>query len=182
MGFLVGERIKLVKFGSEHITDEYLCWLNTSEVNRYLCVGRLPICRDEIKIPSDDKNLRFAIVAHNLLKDGTVGLGGPRYIGTLSLHNIDWICRKGEVGYMIGNQKYWGSGIATEAIGLITDYGFRRLNLNKMYAGVVDGNGGSSGALVKNGYIKYATIPQEYFLEDKYLDVSMYYKLQAWHK
>jgi RimJ/RimL family protein N-acetyltransferase len=81
---------------------------------------------------------------------------------------------------MIGNKQYWGKGIATEIVGLVSNYGFNRLNLNKLYAGVVDGNVGSSKALLNNGYKQYATVPQEYYLEGKILDVSMYYKLQSW--
>lgn len=178
--YLIGERIKLVKFTERYITASYLSWLNDHRVNRYLFVGRFPITKEEIVVPSDNTNLRFAMLSR-LEADGSLGDDYLNYIGTLSLHNIDWITRRGEIGYMIGESSCWGRGISTEAVSLITDYGFNRLNLNKITAGVTAGNEGSVKVLLKNGYKQYATEPQEYYLEGKYLDVERFYKLQEWH-
>lgn len=177
MDFLIGNKVKLIKFTKENVTDEYIGWLNDPEVNKYLCTGRFPVTKDDICIYSGEKNFLFAIMARSFVC-GDESDEYNDYIGTISLHNIDWITRKGEVGYMIGNKKYWGKGIATEIIGLITEYGFNRLNLNKLYAGVVEGNAGSEKALQNNGFKHYACVPQEYFLNGKYLDVNMYYKIQ----
>lgn len=173
MSFLVGKSIRLVKFTDRHITPEYLGWLNNHEVNRYLCTGRLPVTKDSVFAPKNDKDLLFAIMAEPPPEYTQI----LNYIGTASLHKIDWIDRKGEIGYMIGNQDYWGQGVATELIGLLTSYGFNRLNLNKITAGVVDGNVGSAKALEKNGFKKYCTDPQDYFLEGQYLDTHRFYKL-----
>ncbi len=168
MDFLRSDRIILSKFTKDNITEEYLGWLNDPQVNRYLCTGRFPVVREDIGFYTGEKNFLFSVNVDNT------------YIGTISLHNIDWIVRKGEVGYMLGNKNYWGKGVATEIVQLVTNYGFNRLNLNKLYAGVVDGNVGSSKALLKNGYKEYARVPQEYYLNGKLLDTTMYYKLQEW--
>lgn len=182
--YLVGPRIKLVKFTDRYITTPYLGWLNNHKVNRYLCTGRLAVANGDVNVPAGDKNLLYAILS-KLREDSGNKLwesdAYDNYIGTISLHDIDWIARRGEVGYMIGEQSHWGIGIATEAIGLVADHGFNRLNLNKITAGVVDGNVGSIKALEKNGFKQYGTNPQDYYLEGKYLDVHRFYKLQAWH-
>lgn len=184
--YLVGPRIKLVKFTDCHITDQYIEWLNSHTINRYLYVGRLPISKDEINIKEGDKDLVFAVLS-NIKLDSEAGTlvelnEYQEYIGTVSLHRIDWISRRGEIGYMIGSSAHWGIGMATEVVEIITNYGFSRLNLNKITASVVDYNIGSEKVLTKNGYNKYCTSPQEYYLEGKYLDVSCFYKLQEWHK
>ena len=44
-----------------------------------------------------------------------------------------------EIGYWIGEQ-YWGKGITTKAIELITKYGFEDLALERLHAGVFDFN------------------------------------------
>jgi len=182
MGFLIGNKVRLVKFTRDNVTKEYLEWLNDPEINRYLCTGRFPVVIDDITIYAGEKNFLFAIMANGIALDKVEDSKEfNKYIGTLSLHNIDWISRKGEIGYMIGNKSYWGKGVATEIVSLITDYGFMRINLNKLYAGVVIGNVGSEKALLSNGYKNYASIPQEYFLEGRFLDANMYYKLQSWH-
>ena len=183
--YLVGPRVKLLKFTDRHITHPYINWLNDSKVNRFLHTGRLPISKDELYAPEGDSDLLFAMMS-NLIKDDSGRLiksnEYQNYIGTVSLHDIDWISRNGKVGYMIGDSNHWNIGIATEVVGLVTDYAFNRLNLNKIVAGVVDGNTGSEKVLLKNGYKKYCTEPQEYYLEGKYLDTDRFYKLQEWHK
>ena len=181
--YLTGERIRLVKFADRHITPAYIAWLNDQEVNRYLCTGRMPVSKDEMVAPKDEKNLMFAIMS-NLLP----GVGGnyetsgayQNYVGTCSLHSISNIDRRAEIGYMIGDKSHWGIGIATELVGLLAEYGFGRLNMNKLTAGVVKGNIGSVKALEKNGFKQYCTNPQDYFLDGAYLDAERFYKLQGW--
>jgi len=173
--YLTGDKVSLSKFTERFVTFEYLDWLNNHQVNRYLCTGRLPVTKEDVFAPKNDKDLLFAVTAipppeYTPTRD---------YIGTASLHKIDWIDRKGEVGYMVGNQDYWGKGVATEIIRLLTEYGFNRLNLNKITAGVVDGNIGSMRALEKNGFKKYGIDPQDYYLEGQYLDTHKFYKLRG---
>jgi RimJ/RimL family protein N-acetyltransferase len=183
MDYLKGEKIRLVKFTDKFITAEYVSWLNDHTINRYLCTGRLPVTTKDMYAPDDDSNLMFAIMSNVGIDSGGqrfVDRDYVHYIGTLSLHDINWIDRRGEVGYLVGSKKHWGLGVATEAIGLVTDYAFNRLNLNKVSAGVVEGNTGSSRALEKNGYKQCYTIPQDYFLEGKFLDGVVFYKLQEW--
>ena len=181
--YLVGPRVKLVKFTDRHITAPYIGWLNNHKVNRYLCTGRLPVANSDVNVPAGDKNLLYAMLSKLRLDSGDkiwASDNYDNYIGTISLHDIDWIARRGEVGYMIGEQSHWGIGIATEIIGLVANHGFNRLNLNKITAGVVDGNTGSIKALEKNGFKQYGTNPQDYYLEGKYLDVHRFYKLREW--
>ena len=168
---LVGEQVSLLKFTNKFIIPEYISWLNDFEVNKYLCTGRFPVSKDDIIMQDNKRDFMFAIMDKEDFK----------YIGTISLHGVDWISRKGEVGYMIGDKKYWGKGIASDAVGLVIDYGFRRLNLNKIIAGVVDGNKGSVKVLEKNGFNRYAINPQEYWLNGEYLDNHMFVKFQIDH-
>jgi len=171
MKYLVGQKIKLEKFCDKHITDEYISWLNDSEVNRYLCVGRIPVSKSDVSVPSGDKDIRFAIIAKR-----------KKYIGTISLHKIDWIDRRGEIGYIIGDKSFWGKGVASEAISLVTAYGINRLGLNKIVAGVIEGNTGSMKVLEKNGYKEHAIEYQEYWLEGKFLDLHKFYILAEWRQ
>ncbi|MFD2563801.1 GNAT family N-acetyltransferase [Aquimarina rubra] len=60
--------------------------------------------------------------------------------------------RSAEIGYWIG-EPYWGKGIATKAVELITRYGFEKLNLIRIYAGIFENNIASMKILEKNGYI-----------------------------
>ncbi len=141
--YLVGDRIKLVKFTDRYITNSYIGWLNNHNVTRYMNTGRAPVANGDMLVPSGDKTFLFAMLS-KLVPDSNTGMVATNsftnYIGTISLHDIDWIARRAELGYMIGEQSHWGIGIATEAVGLITNWGFNRINLNKITAGVVRGN------------------------------------------
>lgn len=58
-----------------------------------------------------------------------------------------------EIGYWIG-EPYWNKGIATEAVKLITDYGFNELDLVRIHTGVFEYNTSSMKVLEKCGYKK----------------------------
>jgi RimJ/RimL family protein N-acetyltransferase len=178
MNYLVGQKIKLVKFTEKFVTDEYIGWLNDHEISRYLYTGRIPITKEEIIIPSGDNNLRFAILAKDIDIFGEISGEYHNYVGTISLSKIDWICHNGEIGYMLCKE-YWGHGIASEAVSLISDYAFNRLNLHKVEAGVIEGNIGSIKVLEKNGFKEYGRIPDDYYLEGKYHNVIRFYRVNV---
>lgn len=56
-----------------------------------------------------------------------------------------------ELGYWIG-EPYWGLGIATRAVELITSYGFNKLGLIRIYSGVFEFNAASQRVLEKSGF------------------------------
>ena len=60
-----------------------------------------------------------------------------------------------EVGYWLG-EPYWGRGIATEALSLVTAYAFDRLNLLRMFAVPFADNPASARVLEKAGYEREA--------------------------
>lgn len=186
MTYLDGKEIKLTKFTDRFITPKYIDWLNNQDVNKFMCTGRIPISKEEVGNRNDHCNIMFAIMTHIVVEDDdgiellAAGDSFSQFIGTISINAIDWINRKGEIGYMIGDKRYWGAGLATETVGLVTDYALNRLNLHKVEAGVVAGNKGSIKVLEKNGFKEYAVIPEDYYLEGKYYDVHRFYRLQEW--
>lgn len=58
--------------------------------------------------------------------------------------------RRAELGYWIG-VPYWNRGFATEAARAVTDYGFRDLDLHRIYATVFPKNPASARVLEKIG-------------------------------
>jgi len=75
-----------------------------------------------------------------------------RAAGSISLlFQTDISRRSAEVGYWLG-RACWGRGIATAAVGALSDYGFARFDLARLYATVFAGNGASARVLEKCGY------------------------------
>ena len=74
------------------------------------------------------------------------------YVGNIGLHKQDDVYRKtAELGYFIGEQ-YWNRGITPRAVNLICEYGFRELDVIKIYSGVFSFNTASQRVLEKCGF------------------------------
>lgn len=99
------------------------------------------------------------------------------FVGIISLHLEDDVFRfNAEIGYWIG-EMYWGKGIGTKAIELMTAFGFKELKLNRIYAQVFENNIGSMIILERNGYLKEGILRQAIFKEGKFLSNIIYGKL-----
>ena len=81
-----------------------------------------------------------------------------------------------EMGYFIG-EAYWGSGIATEAVRLLTQYICTLPNMVRIQAKVFSGNLASTRVLEKNGFILEATHQQAVYKNDQLLDEQIWVKL-----
>jgi RimJ/RimL family protein N-acetyltransferase len=57
-----------------------------------------------------------------------------------------------EIGYWLG-ESYWGRGIVTEALSLVTDYAFTHMNILRLFALPFADNVASARVLDKAGYV-----------------------------
>ncbi len=97
--------------------------------------------------------------------------------GVISLMLQDDMYRKSaEIGYWLG-EPYWGKGITTNAVGQITKYGFEKLNLIRIYAGVIEYNTASMSVLEKSGFKKEGIFRKAIVKNDKIWDEHRYYIL-----
>jgi len=82
-----------------------------------------------------------------------------------------------EIGYWIG-EEFWGQGIATKAVALITDYGFQELDLIRLYAGIFDYNKASMQVLEKNGFVMEGISRNAIIKNNRVCDEHRYAKLK----
>ena len=61
-------------------------------------------------------------------------------IGRCGLHNWNVEHKRAEIGYVIDDENYKRKGFMTEAISAILNYGFKKMNLNRIEALVGIGN------------------------------------------
>jgi len=79
---------------------------------------------------------------------------GGEAVGGISLHTGSDIERIGaEMGYWVG-EEFWGRGIATAAIKLVTDFAFTNRGLVRVFAIPFTTNVGSIRALEKAGFAR----------------------------
>jgi RimJ/RimL family protein N-acetyltransferase len=90
-----------------------------------------------------------------------------KFVGTISVKNIDLVNKKAYLGYWIGEQ-YWGRGIATECLKLIIDYAFSaELGLKQLCAYVFPENKASMRVLEKNGMNKIGEVNEYHKLSGR---------------
>jgi len=98
--------------------------------------------------------------------------------GIIGLTVLKDIYRKtAEIGFWLG-EEFWGKGIATKAIDLISKYGFEDLRLERIQAAVFDFNVASMKALEKNGYKKEGIFRNSVIKNNKICDEHKYAKLK----
>jgi len=100
-----------------------------------------------------------------------------RAVGTIGLHHLE-SRHKAELGYWLGRD-YWGQGIVTEAVELVTHYAFSTLHLRRVYAYVFPFNGGSQRVLEKAGYVREGLLRKNVNKKGKILDEIVYAKIRS---
>ena len=78
-----------------------------------------------------------------------------------------------EIGYWLG-EPFWGKGIATKAVNLLTEYGFTELGLIRIYTGVFDFNKPSQRVLEKAGFKLECIFEKSIIKNDKICDEYRY--------
>lgn len=131
--YLVGEYVYLraPDLEMDILEGAWPYWFNDKESTKYLEQGRFP---NTVK-----KQVDFLMGLEN---DPTRALlciidkSNDKHVGVISFRNIDYFNRKAEISIVIGEKRYPAAG-PLEAFALMTEYGFDRLNLQKIYAGHV---------------------------------------------
>lgn len=93
-----------------------------------------------------------------------------KHIGNIKLGPINKDHRFAHVGFLIGEREFWGRGIATEAVEIVTRYAFETLKLHKVLAGCYANNEASLRVFKKNGFKKEGTQVAQWFYQGKYVD------------
>lgn len=84
---------------------------------------------------------------------------------------------KASFGYWLG-RKYWNRGIMTEAVGLTTEYGFKKLKLKRIYALVYPFNKPSMKVLEKNKFKCEGILKKEVKKKGKFIDAHLFAKVR----
>lgn len=161
----VGERIYFEELNDEHLSQDYIDWMQDRDVLQYLTGSEGGYNAKELK--------EYVIQMNGSSADHLFGIflkEGNIHIGNIKIGNIDPMHKFGDLGLVIGNKNMWGKGYATEAIGLATKYAFSELKLNKLIAGMISQNIASVNAFIKVGYRNVGILKKQCLLNGKYVD------------
>jgi RimJ/RimL family protein N-acetyltransferase len=94
-------------------------------------------------------------------------------IGTCTLFRIDPRHRHAEIGYALRSD-HWGRGIASEAVALVLDWAFRRLDLQRVEADIDPRYDGSRQLLARLGFSSEGVMRQRFFVGDEATDSEIF--------
>jgi|SaaInlStandDraft_5_1057022.scaffolds.fasta_scaffold03122_4 [ribosomal protein S5]-alanine N-acetyltransferase len=142
-------RLLLKELSLDDITDRYISWLNDPVVNQFL---ESRFVKHTYK--SNQKFIKEIDQDPYTVLFGIFDKKNMKHIGNIKISssNKDRLHRRASIGFIIGEKSEWGKGYATEAIRVVTKYGFDNLNAIKIYAGCRESNIGSKKAMEKAGY------------------------------
>jgi RimJ/RimL family protein N-acetyltransferase len=163
--FIEGDNIYLREVNESDVGDNYYNWLNDPEINQYLETRYFPNSKTNIlqfvkNMDGLSGEILFAICERQT----------DKHIGNIKLGPINWIHRYADISLLIGDKDYWGKGIATESIRLVTEFGFYTLNLHKLKAGCYENNIGSMKAFEKVGFLREGLLKKLWMVNGTFQD------------
>jgi ribosomal-protein-alanine N-acetyltransferase len=170
---------KIIRISSDHFpliylqeispldaSDVYVKWLNDPEVNQYL----------EIRFDQQNLESISTFIANMIANENehlfTVRLKkNDKHIGNIKIGAINNHHNVGGVSLFIGDKKYWGKGISSQAIQLISRYSFEKLGLRKLSAGAYEPNIGCIKSFLNSGYIYDGILAGHYTFNNQPCDL-----------
>lgn len=91
-------------------------------------------------------------------------------LGHVGLYNIDYRVRSAEFAILIGEKKAWGAGLGKEVTSHVIQWGFKYLNLNRIYLSALANNERALRMYLSIGFKEEGRLRQAQFKNGRYLD------------
>lgn len=101
-----------------------------------------------------------------------------RYAGNISLHKVDWLNRRAEIGYWIGRE-FEGRGIVTDACRAVIRHALAELELNRVEIRCVTANIKSKAIPLRLGFTLDGILRQAELVREQYADLEVYSMLRS---
>jgi RimJ/RimL family protein N-acetyltransferase len=121
-----GKKIYLTELDRAN-AETIRAWLNDPEVHRYLLVGHIPLTREQ-----EERYYDAQAASSNTFNFEIHVAADGRYIGNVSLEDVDLLHRHGEIGLVIGAKEDWGKGYGADAIVTCLEFAFLTLGLHSV--------------------------------------------------
>lgn len=156
-------KLNLKILQEDDVTDAYVRWYSNSEVIRF----------------SDNQYRKFTLegqckYVNACLTDADIDLYGvfdtDLHIGNIVINGVESFHKRAEISYVIGATSYWGKGVGFFAVASIVELAKSKYNLNKLTAGLAEGNVGSQKILERNGFYLEGQRLNHLFYNGEYLN------------
>ncbi len=127
------------------VSEKYVNWFSNEEVVQF----------------SDNQYRKFTLegqfqYVRSCIENNSLDLygifDGAEHIGNICIHGLTSPHKRAELTYVVGDTDYWGKGVGTFAVAEIIKKARNEYGLERLYAGLANGNIGSRRVLEKNGF------------------------------
>lgn len=146
-------------------TDMILKWRNSDFVRRYYIYQ--PIITKEEHL----NYFRNKCETENILQFIMINKSDNTPFGCVYLKDVKDENQKAEYGIFIGDEKYVGKGLGSEACKTVTEFGFEELKLHKVYLRVIESNERAIGSYKNAGYEVEGTFKDDVIINGKFVSV-----------
>jgi len=160
-----GKKYNLTPFTVKDISEEYISWLNNPNVNKFLEVRH---CKQTLKTATEYVTGFYETREKYIWGIYTLE---DKLIGTISLYDIDYFHKVAELGMMIGDTNYWGKSASDESLGLVINFAFSNLGLNRVIGGSYSTNMGMNFTYKKLGFSLEGVLRKNFLsINEEYVD------------
>lgn len=142
----------------------YTMAIMRQDTTKYMLTGSYPMRWIDTKAVWDKERAAGDVLFSIHTKDGG-------FIGICGLHGLRDIYHSGELRILIFDKSCVRRGIGTEACKMLVDYGFKRLNLHRVWLGVNADNEMAVECYRKVGFREEGRLREDIFYHGKYADV-----------
>ena len=161
------ERLILIPLGTSHLSDEYVNWLNDSEVNRFLESGGGYTKKKLLEFLLHIESINIFFWGIHLKND-------LKHIGNIKIDPINVKHKYGEYGILIGDKTHWGNGFAREASMRVFDFCFSsEVDLRKINLGVNQINLNAVNLYQSMGFKIEGTLKKHIKINNDYYDMIL---------
>lgn len=142
--------------------DIMTAWLTDREVTRYIPTFPYSLSKktqeDFIRNTRvDDTDRTFIIETEDEVP-----------IGICSLNNIDWVNSTAEIRVVLYAKNCWGRGYGFDTVKTMTNYGMMQLNIQTLYANLIEENERAIKCFQKAGYEIEGTLRSRLFKDGQF--------------
>ncbi|MGJ4803984.1 GNAT family N-acetyltransferase [Luteimonas sp. SDU82] len=157
---LTGQRVRLRGPGAQDVDDVFALFSHP-DVMRYWSSAPM-----RVRMQAEGKigEMLEAFDRRDALNWLVAERRGDRAIGSCTLYRFDARHRRAEVGYAL-HPAWWRRGLATDAVALALDWGFRSLGLHRIEADIDPRNEASRRLLLALGFRSEGLLRQRFLVD-----------------
>ena len=161
------ERVRIRELRKED-SQKYFEWINNRELvifnSAYSPISEMNHNSWFDSVTKNNQIKIFSIVIENDSAEEVL-------IGSCSLRNIDAVNQSAELQIRIGEESYQNRGFGTKVTQILVDFGFRDLNLNRIYLDVFQNNKRAVKTYTKCGFVEEGVKRESVFINGEFINI-----------